>query len=209
MKKLIAKHGLIVGALLSVISFGLYGYAIHTLISIATDVISPAYMRGDTALMTDVRVFDLMRKTKEQQQSLQSQYLSSDSVVSLFDSVEHIRKRTGASVLVNSISEQLPQKAQRVRSSDDEDASPASAAAPASQDPKGLGSVSLVLEIRGSKEQVHNTIRLLDSLPLVSYMNSFSLRSERPTDGSKEERLWVGNGTIFVATLPGIVGNKK
>ncbi len=194
--------GWAIGLLATVIAIGVYVYSVRTLTSLATDVLSPASSRSETALTIDTKIYALARKTREQRVAIREFFIKKSTLVHVFDYIEQIRKRTGTAIRVLGISESAPQPRKRSRKSSDEDEEQTTTTTEeaALPQPRGLASVSVSLEIRGEKTSLIDTIRLLEMLPAVSNLQSVSIRTRDSGNQGAEE--WVGNVTLFLPTLP-------
>ncbi len=206
--KFIRTWGWAIGLLATVFAVGAYVYSVQTLTSLATDALSPANSRSDTALTMDTKIYALARKTREQRSAIRDFFIKKSTLVHVFDYTEQIRKRTGASIKVLGISESAPQPRKRSRKSSDEGEQPDVASEEVSlPQPRGLASVSVSLEIRGDKVALIDTIRLLEMLPAVSNLQSVSIRTrDSGTQGVQE---WVGNVTLFLPTLPDVTQEEE
>lgn len=195
--------GWVFGLLATLVAVGVYYYSVRTLTSLATDALSAANSRSDTALVMDAKVYALARITRTQRESVRNFFIKKSTLVDVFEYIEQIRKRTGTTIRVLGISESSPQQKKRSRRSSEEDGEEKKETKPEEQaipQPKGLASVSVSLEIRGARAALIDAITLLEMLPTVSNLESVSIRTKDAGSGSAEE--WVGNATLFLPTLP-------
>ncbi len=203
--KFIRTWGWVFGLVATVVSVGVYAYSIRALTSIATDVLSPANSRSETALTLDTKIYTLARTTREQRESIRAFFIQKSTLVRVFEYIEQIRKQTGAAIKVLGISESAPKAQKRVRKNtvveDEGEERPVVTEdqVPVIPEPKGLGSVVVSLEVRGTHDVVMRLIELLELLPVVSNIQSVSVRTrDSGREGSNE---WVGNVSLFLPTL--------
>ncbi len=213
--KFIRTWGWIFGLIATVAAAGIYVYSVKTLTSMATDVLSPANSRSETALTLDTKIYALARTTRELRTEIRASFIKKSTLVRVFEYLENIRKTTGVSLKVLGISESAPAPRKRVRkNSVAEDDAPTEQKAVTSEDdvpalpqPKGLGSVTVSLEVRGSRAAVIDTIRLVEMLPVVGNLQSVSVRTR--DSGREGEEEWVGNVSLYLPTLSELSEEKK
>ena len=204
--KIIRTWGWVFGLIATQDSAGVYVYSVRTLTSMATDVLSPANSRSETALTFDTKIYALARTTRAQRDDIRALFVKKSTLVRVFEHIELIRKATDTSIKVLGISESAPAPKKRTRKNtvvEDEDGEKKPVAdeeaAPQLPQPKGLGSVSISLEVRGSREKVIDVMRLLEMLPVVVSLESVSVRT-RDT-GRAAETEWIGNVNVYLPTL--------
>lgn len=203
---LIRTWGWVFGLIATVMAVGLYAYSVRALTSAATDVLSPANSRSETALTLDTKIYALARTTREQREKIRGLFVKKATLVRVFEHIEEIRKATDTSIKVLGISESAPAPKKRIRKNavvDDEDVEQKAATTdegqPALPQPKGLGSVSVSLEVRGNREKVIDVMRLLETLPVVVSLESAAIRTR--DSGRAGENEWVANVNVFLPTL--------
>lgn len=204
--KMIRTWGWVFGLIATVVSVGVYVYSVQILTSMATDVLSPANSRSETALTFDTKIYALARTTREQRENIRALFVTKPTLVRVFEHIENIRKATDTSIKVLGISESAPAPKKRTRKNtvvedgdEEKKAVTEEEGAPQLPQPKGLGSVSISLEVRGSREKVIDVMRLLEMLPVVVSLESVSVRS-RDT-GRAAENEWIGNVSVYLPTL--------
>lgn len=209
MMNTIRTWGWLIGVVLTLVCVSVYAFSIRALTTHATNIFSPANSRNETALIMDTKVYALARTTREQREAIRSAFVGKSTLVHVFDDIEQIRKRTGTSIKVLGITESAPQTKKRSRRSADEEGTTPSGGSEVSSlpQPKGLASVSVSLELRGSQDSLIQTIKLLEQLPVLSNAESVSLRTrDAGTNASSE---WVSNVVVFLPTLTERGGSKE
>jgi hypothetical protein len=195
--KFIRTWGWLFGLIATVAAAGIYVYSVQTLTSLATDVLSPANSRSETALTLDTKIYALARTTRELRTEVRASFIKKSTLVRVFEDLENIRKSTGVSLKVLGISESAPAPRKRVRKNNvvEDDAPSEQKVASSEEDvpalpqPKGLGSVTVSLEVRGSRTAVIDTIRLIEMLPVIGNLQSVSVRTrDSGREGAEEKK---------------------
>jgi hypothetical protein len=213
--KFIRTWGWLFGLIATVAAAGIYVYSVQTLTSLATDVLSPANSRSETALTLDTKIYALARTTRELRTEVRASFIKKSTLVRVFEDLENIRKSTGVSLKVLGISESAPAPRKRVRKNNvvEDDAPSEQKVASSEEDvpalpqPKGLGSVTVSLEVRGSRTAVIDTIRLIEMLPVIGNLQSVSVRTRDSGREGAEE--WIGNASLYLPTLAESSEEKK